>query len=165
MKLEICPHLENHKEVIWNLFQFYCYDTSVYDGYDVEASGFYKMSAEYFSQYWTSPNWRAHLLHWDGKICGFALLEDSDAVAGGMEIADLFVMRRFRRFGIASKVVEHFMARRSVPWTVTVFEDAADAKRFWNSIFQIAQLSPTRQVPDPDGRAATAYVLEPNLAA
>ena len=123
------------------------------------------MSAEYLSKYWTSRNWRAHLLHWDGKVAGFALLEDSDAVAGGMDIADLFVMRRFRRIAIASKVVEHFMARRSVPWTVAVFEDAADAKRFRKLILQIAHLSPTRQVPDPDGRAATAYVLEPNLAA
>lgn len=162
MSLEICPHQDLHQQVIWNLFQFYCYDTSVYDGYDVEETGFYAMSQEYFAQYWTRPNWRAHLLRWNGAIAGFALLEDSDAVSGAMEIADLFVMRRMRRHGIAAKVVRHFMESREVPWTVVVFDDADDAKAFWASMFRMPALAPSRQLADPDGRDATVHVLDAN---
>lgn len=147
------------------MFQFYCYDTSVYDGYDVEESGFYFMSAEYFSQYWSTPTWRAHLLGWNGAIAGFALIEDSDAVSGALEIADLFVMRRFRRHGIAAKVALRFMEQREVPWTIVVFDDADDAKSFWGAMFKVHALTPSRTLPDPDGRAATVHVLEANAAA
>lgn len=162
MSLEICPHQDNHKAIIWNLFQFYCYDTSLEDGYDVEETGFYSLSSEYFSQYWELPNWRAHLLRWNGAIAGFALLEDSDAVPGCMEIADLFVMQRFRRHGIARQVAIHFMEKRQVPWTVVVYNEAKHARAFWDAMFQISYLTPSRQVPDPDDRDVTTHVLEAN---
>ncbi len=162
MTLEICSHQEAHKPVIWHLFQFYCYDTSVYDGYDVEESGLYRMSAEYFSQYWLLPNWRAHVLRWNGAIAGFVLLEDSELVSGGMEIADLFVMSRFRRLGIANQVVNYFMRQRTVPWTVTVFDDAADAKQFWQQIFSRPEFVPDGKIADPDDRAAQVYLLQIN---
>jgi predicted acetyltransferase len=164
MTLEICTHQDEHKPVIWNLFQFYCYDTSLEDGYDVEDSGLYSLSPEYFSQYWTVPTWRAHLLRWNGAIAGFALIEDSDALPGGMEIADLFIMQRLRRHGIASQVVRYFMSERQVPWTVVVYNKATHAKAFWKAMFQIPGLTPARQVPDPDGRDVSVYVLEPTIA-
>lgn len=160
MTLEICSPCQAHQPVIWNLFQFYCYDTSPEDGYDVQESGFYSLSPEYFAQYWTEPNWSAHLLRWNGAIAGFALLEPSDALPGGMELADLFIMQRFRRHGIGRQVVRHFMTNRSVPWTVVVYDNAAGAKAFWHAIFQDPQFTPSRQVPDPDQRAVTTHVLE-----
>nr|WP_315473052.1 GNAT family N-acetyltransferase [uncultured Undibacterium sp.] len=163
MPLEICAHSDQDKLTIWNLFQFYCYDTSNYDGYDVESNGLYSMSESYFSQYWTEPVWRAHVLRVDGAIAGFALIEPSDAVSGGMEIADLFIMSRFRRRGIAKEVVLHFMTRRVVPWTVVVYDDAADAKAFWSAMFLDPAITPTSTAADPDGRQVTVYVLEKNL--
>jgi predicted acetyltransferase len=163
MSLEICQHNDEHKSVIWNVFQFYCYDTSVEEGYDLKEDGRYSLCAEYFSQYWTHPRWRAHLLRWNGAIAGFALLEASEALDDAQEIADLFVMKRFRRHGIARKVVQHFMGQRVEPWTVVVFDDATEAQLFWQSIFQDPQFKPDRQVADPDDRAVTVYVLEPNV--
>jgi predicted acetyltransferase len=165
MTLEVCSHTDQHKLAIWNLFQFYCYDTSPEDGYDVTETGLYSLSSEFFSQYWTQPTWSAHLLRWDGAIAGFALIETSDALPGGMELADLFVLKRFRRHGIGRRVVQHFMSVRSVPWTVVVFEQAIEAKAFWRSIFQEPLFAPSRQVPDPDGRDVATYVLEPTIAA
>ena len=165
MELEICPHTEDHKRVIWNLFQFYCYDTSIEDACDVEESGMYSLSPAYFAQYWTLPTWSAHLLRWRGAIAGFALIEDSDALPGAMELADLFVLKRFRRNGVARQVVSHFMSSRDVPWTVVVFDEAAEAKHFWSAVMKLPEFRPARQVPDPDGRDVSVYVLEPTVAA
>lgn len=165
MPLEICPHSADHKAVIWNVFQFYCYDTSIEDEYDLEENGLYSLSAEYFAQYWTNPRWSAHLLRWDGVIAGFALIEASEAVADAQELADLFVLKRFRRRGIAREVALHFMAQRAVPWTIVVFDDAVEAQAFWKSIFKEPRLQAARQVADPDDRAVTVHVLEPNCRA
>lgn len=165
MSLEICKHTDEHQAVIWNVFQYYCYDTSTEDGYDLKEHGRYSLCAEYFSQYWTNPRWRAHLLRWNGAIAGFALIEASEALAEAQEIADLFVMKRYRRHGIAREVVHHFMGRRVEPWTVVVFDEATEAQLFWQSMFKDPQFKPDRQVVDPDNRAVTVYVLEPNVQA
>ena len=165
MSIEICPHTEDHKAVIWNLFQFYCYETSIEDECDVDDSGLYSLSPAYFARYWTESRWSAHLLRWDGAIAGFALIEASDALPGAQEIADLFVMKRFRRRGIATQVARHFMSRRVVPWTVVIFDEALEARAFWASMFNDPLLAPSRQVPDPDDRAVTVHVLEATTAA
>jgi predicted acetyltransferase len=164
MPLEICSHNDDHKAVIWNVYQFYCYETSIEDEYDLEESGLYSLSAEYFAQYWTNPRWSAHLLRWDGVIAGFALIEASEALVEAQELADLFVLKRFRRRGIAREVAFHFMAQRSVPWTVVVFDEAQDANSFWKHMFTEPRFRPARQVPDPHNRAVTVHVLERNIA-
>jgi predicted acetyltransferase len=165
MSLEICSHTDGHKPLIWNVFQFYCYETSIEDGNDLEENGRYSLSSEYFAQYWNNPRWSAHLLRWNGAIAGFALIEASEALSSAQELADLFVLKRFRRKGIARNVALHFMAERTVPWTVVVLQGADDAQAFWTNLFSTPQLSPNRCLSDPDDRAATVFVLEPNIAA
>ena len=165
MSLQICQLTDDHKPLIWNVFQFYCYETSIEDECDLEENGLYSLSSEYFAQYWINPRWSAHLLRWNGAIAGFALIEPSEALDSAQELADLFVVKRFRRKGIARDVALHFMAERTIPWTVVVFQEAHDAQSFWSKLFSTPQLSPNRKLPDPHDRAATVFVLEPNIAA
>lgn len=93
--------------------------------------------------------------------CGVCFISDVNF----REVADLFVMKRFRRHGIARKVVQHFMGQRVEPWTVVVFDEATEAQLFWQSMFIDPQFKPDLQVADPDDRAVKVYVLEPNVAA
>lgn len=159
---EICRCAESDKSIIWNMFQFYCYDTSEYDGYDVQPNGFYRMCADYFAQYWTQPRWSAYLLRVDGALAGFALIEPSDVDANALELADLFIMRKYRRRGLAQFVVEHFLGQRDTPWTITVFDDAGDAKAFWQRIFGLPGMQVTQVFADPDDRAAQVHWLPAN---
>lgn len=163
MQIDICPTRLEDKTTIWDLFQFYCHDISSEDQCDVESDGLFSLSADYFAQYWSRPGWAGHLLRVDNAIAGFALIEPSDAVDGAHELADLFVLKRFRRAGVAKRVALHFLACRSVPWTVTVVNEAEEARLFWHRMFCLPQLAVSRQVPDPDGRAVTVHVLEPNI--
>lgn len=160
--LQILPAGPEYQNTIWNMFQFYCYDTSVYDGYDVETDGKYKMCADYFAQYWQLPRWSAYILRVDGALAGFALIEPSEAVAAAQELADLFIMRRFRRRGVAQQVVSHFLAARAIPWTITTFDDAPDATAFWQQMFGLAEFQVSQTLADPDGRQAIVHLLAAN---
>ncbi len=162
MHIEICPHDLRDKGVIWNLFQFYCYDTSADDRCDVEQDGFFSLSAAYFARYWTEPRWSAHLLRVDGALAGFALIEPSEELADAQELADLFIMKRYRRAGAGRQVVQHVLGQRSVPWTVTVFKDWTDAARFWERLFRLPEFTVSGQLPDSLGRGADVFVLAPN---
>ncbi|QDQ27241.1 GNAT family N-acetyltransferase [Chitinimonas arctica] len=165
MQIEICPTSLADKRTIWNLFQFYCYDTSIEDGYDVEADGFFSLSADYFAQYWDKPRWSAHLVRANGAIAGFVLIEPSDVLPHAQEIGDLFILKRWRRQGIAEHVAKQFLARRTETWAITVFNEWRDARSFWTKMFSHPALSVDQQLADPDGRDTTVFVLEPNMAA
>jgi predicted acetyltransferase len=163
-QVEVCPQNVRDKSVIWNLFQFYCYDTSVEDNYDVEKDGLFSLSADYFRQYWEAPRWSAHLLRVDGAIAGFVLIEPSEELADAQELADLFILKRYRRMGIGLQVVRHFMRSRISPWTVTVLREWGDATRFWDRVLCLPEFSVSGQLPDSLGRKADVYVLPPNAA-
>jgi predicted acetyltransferase len=66
----------------------------------------------------------------DGALAGFALIEPSEVMDDALELADLFIMQRYRRRGIAEQVVRHFLQQRMQPWTIITFDDAPDACTF-----------------------------------
>lgn len=164
IKIEICASDVRDKEVILNLFQLYLYDTSVEDPDDLGDDGRYSYSENYFAQYWSEPLWSAHLIRVDGVIAGFVLVEASELIAGAQEFADLFILKRYRRRGVAEHVALRFLLIRQVSWVVVVFNDATEANLFWKKLFLHPQLGFSRHFPDPDGRAAEVYVLEQNNA-
>ncbi|PUA30734.1 MAG: hypothetical protein B0W54_09820 [Cellvibrio sp. 79] len=161
INIEICDTNPAHKQTITNLLQLYFYDTSIEDACDVEEGGIFSYSEEYLSCYWSEPDWGAHLIRVNGQIAGFAFISPSDVVDGAQELADLFILKRYRRMGVASKVALHFLAERSRAWTVVIFDAAHDAENYWNKLFMLPQLAVSRQLPHSE-EDATVYVLEPN---
>lgn len=160
MSVEIRPHQLDDKSVIWNLFQFYCYDTSREDEVDVEADGFFSLSPSYFGQYWELPRWAAHLIRVDGAIAGFVLIEPSDVVPEAQEIADLFILRRYRRRGLARDIVWHFLAQRQTPWTITVLDGWPEAEAFWAAMLADPRLRVAQRFSDPYGREGDVLLLD-----
>lgn len=161
INIEICDTNSAHKKTITNLLQLYFYDTSIEDACDIEEDGIFSYSEEYLSRYWSEPDWGAHLIRVNEKIAGFAFVSPSDVLDDAQEFADVFILKRYRRIGVASKVALHFLSERSRAWTVVVFNEAHDAKAYWNKLFMLPQLTVVKQFPHPEDDA-TVYVLEPN---
>lgn len=162
INIEICDTNSEHKKTITNLLQLYFYDTSIEDACDVEENGIFSYSEEYLFRYWNKPDWDAHLIRVNGQIAGFVFISPSDVLADAQELADLFILKRYRRMGVASKVALHFLAERKRTWTVVVFNDAHEAKAYWSKFFTLPQLTISKQFTHSEGKDATVYVLEPN---
>jgi predicted acetyltransferase len=86
----------------------------------------------YFDLYWGEPD--ARWPYWicvDDRAAGFALLRRD---AAGMQMAEFFVARPYRRRGIGVAAARRLIARFPGQWSITQREDNAPAIAFWQRV-------------------------------
>ena len=139
-------------ELIRNLYQFYAYESSDWEQEDVEADGRFYIHEEHLSRYWQDPQWSANLLLVDGYIAGFLLIERSELVGiNALELADLFILKRYRRQGIGRAVALQVLTGAG-DWLLRCYAPDPAAVAFCKAV--VAELPrPVQQIvlgDDPD---------------
>src|SRR4051794_34558578 len=113
--ISLIPATKAERPTLENLMQLYIYDWSELRLLDVAADGRFP---EYpLHAYWEDA-WRHPLLiRVDGRLAGFALVSERSRLTGAsrvFDMAEFFVMRRFRRKGVglaaASVAFDRFKA-------------------------------------------------------
>jgi predicted acetyltransferase len=121
---------EEARPVLRRLVELYLYDFSEFDGADVDAGGEY--GYRYLDLYWTEAGRHAFLFQVDGHWAGFALVRDVPP----FEMAEFFVMRKYRRRGVGRRAAAELFRRFPGRWSVR--EEAANAGSiaFWRKAIQ-----------------------------
>ena len=152
------------------LLQLYAYDFSEILPLDVADDGRFYVPA--VAANLTDPRNHAFLVRVDSRLAGFALVQPHSYLTGDtrvFDLAELFVLRRYRRCGVgeqlASWLFDHFLG----PWEVRQKAENQAATAFWrrvigrytNGQFQEQQLDDARwrgpvQRFDSTRRTATA---------
>jgi predicted acetyltransferase len=114
---------EEHFQVLTNLSKYYTYDVSEFaselHGYEIGENGHY---SECVHEYWKNPTVDSILLQVDGEWAGFALVKKhTDADKTHHEIAEFFVVRKFRRKGIATRFARQVFDSYPGKWEVNVW--------------------------------------------
>jgi predicted acetyltransferase len=142
--------------IVRNLMHLYLYDFSVYTGDDPDADGWF--SDEHLAAYWTEHGRRAEgrmpwLIRVDGAIAGFALIKrpHADTYAADHDVAEFFIMRKWRRCGIGSAVAAALFAHYPGVWEVKVIRENEPALAFWRSVIGSCTGLPYRLVDARDG--------------
>jgi predicted acetyltransferase len=107
--------------------ELYRYDFSEFDRADVDAHGTF--GYRYLNQYWTEANRHPFLLRCDGNWAGFALVRSGDP----HDMAEFFVMRKYRRSGVGREAARDVLRRFGGPWTVRQLLANPDAMAFWRA--------------------------------
>jgi predicted acetyltransferase len=117
------------KPVLRNLLELYQYDFTQFEPNDISDHGLYGYS--YLDNYWTEDGRYPFFIRVDGKLAGFVLVRSSNE---GSEIAEFFVLKKFRRQGIGRVVA--FRVFDSFPGHWHVSQDACNipGKEFWRSV-------------------------------
>ena len=125
-KVEIQPQQPGEAPVLANLFELYLHDMAEWFGFDLAADGRYG--------YELTPGKATYLIRVDGALAGFALthsaapwLDESDS----MDIAEFFIVRRFRRHGLGAQAAGWLWDRHPARWLVRVYEANLPAVPFW----------------------------------
>ncbi|MNZ38572.1 hypothetical protein D3C78_560510 [compost metagenome] len=122
-------------ELIRNLYQFYAYESSDWEQEDVEVDGRFYIHEEHLARYWQEPQWSANLILVDGFIAGFLLVERSELPAlNALELADLFILKRYRRKGIGRAVVSQVLTSGESDWLVRFYDQDETAQAFWRAV-------------------------------
>lgn len=135
--VELVPASAEQAALIRNLYQFYAYETSDWEQEDVEADGRFYVHEEHLARYWQEPDWSANLLLVDGNIAGFLLVERSELPGiDALELADLFILKKYRRQGIGRALVTQVLTSSEDNWLVRFYPQDEAAQALWNSVLQ-----------------------------
>jgi predicted acetyltransferase len=120
-----------------NLLELYIHDLSaVFPGVELADDGRYGYGR--LPLYWSEPDRRfPFLIRCDGKLAGFALATRGSPASDDPEVfdvAEFFVVRRYRRSGVARRAAFMLWDRMPGRWTVRVSELNTDAIPFWTRV-------------------------------
>jgi predicted acetyltransferase len=125
MDVEVVQALDDDRTVIQRLLQLYHYDFSEFDGSDVNPHGEYLH--RYFDEYWTDSDRKAFLFWAEGALAGFALVFTGEP----HDIAEFFVMRKYRRRGVGARAAASLFDQFPGRWTVRQQLANPAATAFW----------------------------------
>jgi len=133
MDVQVTPAAIDEKSIVRNLLEFYIYDFSEYEGWDLNEHGIF--GYRYLDHYWTEPGRHPFLVRVDGKLAGFALVSIID---DRTHMSEFFIMRKYRRQGVGEAAAHNVFARFPGPWHVQQIERNVAAQQFWRVVIDRA---------------------------
>ncbi len=122
-------------ELVRNLYQFYAYESSDWEEEDVEVDGRFYIHEPHFERYWQATEWAAYLVLVDGFIAGFVLVERSELPGmNALELADLFILKRYRRLGVGRAVARQLLCEGQNDWLVRCYAGDASGVAFCQAV-------------------------------
>lgn len=117
------------------LLQLYAYDFSEILPLEVAEDGRFHVPS--VSASLTDPDGHAFLIRVEDRLAGFALVRPRSYLtgdAGVFDMAELFVLRRYRRCGVGEQVAGWLFDRFRGPWEVREKAENRAATAFWRRI-------------------------------
>ena len=124
------------EEALARLFQLYCYDNAAWSGEALLADGRYDVCDAGLASYVHAAGHTASWIEVDGELAGFFITEPG--MAGELavqEFSDFFILKKYRRRGVALEVVRRVLLDSAQTWLVAMFRDDAAACAFWRQAF------------------------------
>lgn len=135
MNLELRKANIDDKEILRNLLEKYDYEFSQWNNVDVNKLGLY--GYEYLDNYWTEEKRWAFFIIVDGKLAGFAMVNNYPEVEDeetDYSLAEFFVMFKYRRMGVgklaAMKVFNMFHGK----WQLKRHPKNLVSVKFWDKV-------------------------------
>lgn len=151
----------NQTAMLFQLFQLYYYENSDWAAEDVGEDGLFDACAASIADYVNNPAKGAYWIRKDGALAGFVVTEPADLPGGrrAEELADLFVLKRYRRQGIALAAVRELASKFEGPWIVAVYQNDSRAAAFWRQAFTNLALASVRRYTDRELQQFTLFAI------
>lgn len=133
--LALVPAGPDDEQVLFRLNEYYVYDFSELIDVDVDETG--RFGAVRLERHFTDPQCHPFLIRADGKLAGFAIHEGRSRLtgqAGVNDVAEFFVMRRYRKLGVGACAATALFDRFAGPWEVRQVRANAAATSFWRKV-------------------------------
>jgi predicted acetyltransferase len=123
------------KSIIQRLMELYQYDFSEFNGTDIDAHGMY--GYDYLDNYWTQKEHYPFLVRIEQQLAGFVLVNNYVCITGNTRsIAEFFVMRKYRRYGVGRLVACTIFDQLPGKWEVRQIQENIIAQAFWRAVIQ-----------------------------
>jgi predicted acetyltransferase len=123
-------------DALSNLVQLYAYDFS--ETYSLELGANGRFPYDKLPLYWSQPEHRfPFLIHHGNVMAGFVLATRGSPASDDphvFDVAEFFVLRRHRRFGVGRRAAFRLWDAYPASWTVRVSDANAAGQSFWSRI-------------------------------
>jgi ribosomal-protein-alanine N-acetyltransferase len=135
-KIKLMPASLDDYPVIQNLGRFYAYDMSEYLGYEagweMPEDGLYECID--LKKYWELEDSYPFLVRYENELAGFVIIDKKGSDPSvNFNVAQFFVLRKFKRKGIGRYVAEKCFDKFRGTWEVMVMPGNDGAYRFWQA--------------------------------
>ena len=170
MKIELSPVQKEEKEILRNLLEKYLYEFSQYDGAEINELGLY--GYDYLDCYWTEENRWAFFICSDGKLAGFAMVNDYPEASGvktDYAMAEFFVLMKYRRHGVGKHAAFALFDRFPGSWQLKRHPKNTAGVLFWDRIISEYTHGDFRMEPGypgteyPDGTPGDLFVFRTDI--
>jgi predicted acetyltransferase len=116
--------------VLARLLQLYQHDFSEIEGGELGDDGLYPYVD--LDRWLALPHRYPYLIRVDGKLAGFVLVTEHEP--DGYEIAEFFVVRKYRRRGVGAQAARSVFDRHSGRWHLSQTRNNDAARAFWRRV-------------------------------
>jgi predicted acetyltransferase len=137
MQFELQQADSSQYSAFCQLWQFYQYHQSRFDGEDIDVEGRFDVDEGFLKSVLAGrEDCDAYFILVRQRIAGFVTVERTTIAQQEMpELADLFVLPKYRNQGLAAAVVEQLMLGSGAQWHVAIYEQDQLAHSFWERLF------------------------------
>lgn len=131
-QVAVVPARREQQPVVANLLEMYAHDFSEF--HDVELGEDGRFVYPGLDLYWSEPDRHPFLVRVDDKLAGVILVRRGSRISGDAavwDMAEFFIVRRYRRRGIGSRAAQQMWRRYPGRWEIRVMESNETARRFW----------------------------------
>jgi predicted acetyltransferase len=118
-----------------SLMQLYLHDLSAVEGWEVDEAG--SFGDDDLDGCWTERRRHPFVIRVDGFVAGFAIVDEGSDETGDPDVFDMaefFVLRRWRRQGVGREAVRQLLARFPGRWEVRPFPGYVPGEQFWHRV-------------------------------
>ncbi len=160
--IEVSPAAPEQEPLLANLLESYGHDFSEF--HDLELGDDGRFGYRNLSLYWSEPGRHPFLVRINGKWAGFAFVNRGSEISGDesvWDMAEFFVIRRYRRRGIGTQVAHEVWQRFPGSWEVRVMQSNVVAYNFWErAITKFTGESTDPVLVDKDGERWKLFSFE-----
>jgi predicted acetyltransferase len=133
--ISLDPASAAERPVLENLFQLYAYDWSELGWMELGPDG--RFADPSLDGYWRDPDRHPFLIRVDGRLAGFALVAGTSRLtgaAGVFDMAEFFVLRKYRRQGVGFAAASAAFDRFTGRWEIRQRDENVAATAFWRRV-------------------------------
>jgi predicted acetyltransferase len=157
-RIDLSEATEDDAAVLGNLLQLYYHDFTDFEDWDIDEEG--RFSEEPVQRWIAAETRHPFLIRVDGKLAGFALVDQGSRISDDPTIVDMgefFVLRRYRRSGVGRHVAQLLFDRYPAVWEVRQLPRNMAAQAFWRRIIDEYTGGAYEDFVAPDGDTAQRF--------
>lgn len=158
--IEVIPALPDQQPVLANLLELYAHDFSEFHPIELGEDG--RFGYPSLLLYWTDPDRHPFLVRIDGRLAGLALVSGRGS---SWDMAEFFVIRRYRRRGAGTEIAHQVWRQFPGRWEIRVMAANASAHQFWERAIAAFTGEAIQSVPfERNGTCWRRFTFESNVA-